>query len=594
MSLYYRDLRGYIGDAASIMGWGDVLSRLEPVRGVLGDFVREGSTDDPQGVADAAEAFLRGPGADMPPSVKVTVENLITVARKAKDFLMVWDGTDDRGDFKIPMYDTLDAQGEMGRWITVRGRHLFIRIGQSLVDALEKVSGIKDDLDPDHAAEIEREVNDIRRRLPNWTQSSILKHLLGSGRWSEKLVKEMVGAMFQLEAAEEVAYESNRVPMTDEQHFSEVAQDLDRLESEAKHELQTIIKEMKKAVVKNLKPGQAVEDFKLPYFGEFRGAVKELMSLAHRAGGRDAVVELTMKHDVTIVLASDSFTPRDAMKWLREKEIHVAGVFGEGLTKEIKNILINALKVGAVFSDTVQRIEDLFLPFLGNVDEIEEGTGPRASKLNTLVRTVTTEAYNHGRLTRYRDPEVSQYLQGVRYSAVLDSRTTEVCRYLDGKVFEPDDPALMSLVPPNHFNCRSLLVPVALGEDEPQFITDKQKDRAGDLADKKFLSEEAPERSVIVKDLTRERELERQLSESEFRANSEASQRKVLELLLGKSEGMDAAITALREVTESLALLAENATKPLIVKQGDREVRMEIKKTGEGKFTVVKTDKAAE
>jgi uncharacterized protein with gpF-like domain len=71
----------------------------------------------------------------------------------------------------------------------------------------------------------------------------------------------------------------------------------------------------------------------------------------------------------------------------------------------------------------------------------------------------------------------------------LDERTTEVCAYLDGKLFSPTDPDLTDLLPPNHFNCRSIVVPVVVGEaiDQEDFITPDEVGKALSLADKKFV-----------------------------------------------------------------------------------------------------------
>lgn len=87
-----------------------------------------------------------------------------------------------------------------------------------------------------------------------------------------------------------------------------------------------------------------------------------------------------------------------------------------------------------------------------------------------------------------RDPALQEYLAGIEYSAIIDQRTTEVCQHLDGKVFRPDDPDIEKFTPPNHFNCRSLLVPVLIDEppDIGDFITPSDKGRAEELMDEGF------------------------------------------------------------------------------------------------------------
>ena len=111
-------------------------------------------------------------------------------------------------------------------------------------------------------------------------------------------------------------------------------------------------------------------------------------------------------------------------------------------------------------------------------------------RLETIERTDTTAAYNRGRLTEFLDPEIVRFVKGIRYSAILDTRTTDVCRYLDGKVFKPSDPSLEALLPPNHLGCRSIIVAIVAGEkvDKSEFITPEQVSKARGLADARFLT----------------------------------------------------------------------------------------------------------
>ena len=48
-----------------------------------------------------------------------------------------------------------------------------------------------------------------------------------------------------------------------------------------------------------------------------------------------------------------------------------------------------------------------------------------------------------------------------QYSAILDDRTSAICEGLHGKIFK----AGSEPIPPMHFNCRSLLIPITKYED---------------------------------------------------------------------------------------------------------------------------------
>lgn len=52
----------------------------------------------------------------------------------------------------------------------------------------------------------------------------------------------------------------------------------------------------------------------------------------------------------------------------------------------------------------------------------------------------------------------------LEYSAVLDKRTSDICKPLDGIIAPVGDPIWKRVAPLNHFNCRCLLLPVSEGK----------------------------------------------------------------------------------------------------------------------------------
>jgi len=80
-------------------------------------------------------------------------------------------------------------------------------------------------------------------------------------------------------------------------------------------------------------------------------------------------------------------------------------------------------------------------------------TTPPINQIRTLVRTSINQVSNNAALSVYRAN--SDLTKKYRYTATLDSRTTAVCGALDGRVFEYEQGPM----PPQHFNCRSTIVP---------------------------------------------------------------------------------------------------------------------------------------
>jgi len=72
----------------------------------------------------------------------------------------------------------------------------------------------------------------------------------------------------------------------------------------------------------------------------------------------------------------------------------------------------------------------------------------------TIVRTTVNQVTNTASQSVYKaNPDVTEEY---RYVATLDSRTTPICRDLDGQIFKYNE----GPVPPQHFGCRSTTVAV--------------------------------------------------------------------------------------------------------------------------------------
>jgi len=71
-----------------------------------------------------------------------------------------------------------------------------------------------------------------------------------------------------------------------------------------------------------------------------------------------------------------------------------------------------------------------------------------------FARTFTNEVYNQAHFNRYQESTV---VDGIQFSAHLDSRTSEQCRMLNMTIWAKGDPDIQ--LAPLHFNCRSRTIP---------------------------------------------------------------------------------------------------------------------------------------
>lgn len=154
----------------------------------------------------------------------------------------------------------------------------------------------------------------------------------------------------------------------------------------------------------------------------------------------------------------------EAVEWMRRRvpvtkaqfdelsETAQAQAFTIGGTQQLRVVqtvldeITRAVETGAPLEDFRARISQKLSQTY--VDK-------NSAALDTAFRTTTQTAYNAGRWFQLEDPVVQLTHPWRIYDAVLDDRTTPLCRSLDGKVFEHDDPFLLTHWPPLHFNCRT-------------------------------------------------------------------------------------------------------------------------------------------
>jgi SPP1 gp7 family putative phage head morphogenesis protein len=216
--------------------------------------------------------------------------------------------------------------------------------------------------------------------------------------------------------------------------------------------------------------------------GKLKSEYKDILMSAWVLGSNLAANELDRARGERTEMAArrERFTSlRDnAVAYFDSQSFRMAGDTSDAVRKIIQQELQNGIKFGRTIPEiriaiwerlidrgmstmsavsaaetdeaVVRALQDLNL---GMEDEVP-------AYLNTLVRTNTFEALNEARFAEFTDPAVAEFVQAMEYAAVLDSSTTEICRELNGKVYRSDSPEWDEIRPPNHFNCRSVLVPV--------------------------------------------------------------------------------------------------------------------------------------
>lgn len=150
----------------------------------------------------------------------------------------------------------------------------------------------------------------------------------------------------------------------------------------------------------------------------------------------------------------------DAVRSLIQQELQNAVKSGKSV-KETRTSIWNRLVAKGLTSKEEALGVETDSAVLSALNELwadtEEGA---AAYLNTLARTNLFEAMNEARYAEFTDPALDGFVLALRYSAILDQRTTDICEHLDGSTYAADSEVWNTYRPPNHYNCRSILVPI--------------------------------------------------------------------------------------------------------------------------------------
>jgi len=157
--------------------------------------------------------------------------------------------------------------------------------------------------------------------------------------------------------------------------------------------------------------------------------------------------------------------------------------FISGLEQQKATLIRDAVRMGFIESQTTSQI----VTRIRGTKELKYADGILSitrRNAETVVRTAIAHTANFAQETIYQAN--SDIIKGFRYTATLDTRTTELCASRDGNFYKLGDkkPAL-----PAHFNCRSRYVPVLksfkeLGLDAEEFPESTRASMDGQVPDK--------------------------------------------------------------------------------------------------------------
>jgi SPP1 gp7 family putative phage head morphogenesis protein len=145
----------------------------------------------------------------------------------------------------------------------------------------------------------------------------------------------------------------------------------------------------------------------------------------------------------------------EVAQWLKNRTVYLADIEAEALLKIAKGTLMDGIRTGASLKDIISMLEDEYTAW-----DMMDAVG--GGRIETIVRTNTLAAFNEARGQQFS--KLGDAIIGYQYSAIMDSRVSEICAVLDEKFITPAEYSQFN--PPNHYNCRSILVPIFHDEIE--------------------------------------------------------------------------------------------------------------------------------
>lgn len=130
----------------------------------------------------------------------------------------------------------------------------------------------------------------------------------------------------------------------------------------------------------------------------------------------------------------------------RQQAFWIAGAAQLNIVQEVVDQLDNAMAKGLPFSAFKKKMGETLARAWGKANP---------ARVETIARNAIQRAYNVGRVRQMDEPAVKAFRPYRMFDAVLDSRTSTICKRLDQTILPADDPFWASHVPPLHHRCRS-------------------------------------------------------------------------------------------------------------------------------------------
>ena len=248
----------------------------------------------------------------------------------------------------------------------------------------------------------------------------------------------------------------------------EIVAEIKRAEPRSKRDLEQLLDRVNEAIDRTY-AAMALES--IGSLGEFAVAESQAVSTISSRVFRAPIAPKILPKSVALEIVETTLAPNDSLgtsirdRWDRQRDGTKSNV-RDGLNYAVQND---------------QTLDDMLRIIRGNrALQFRDGVMAKSKRgAEMIVRTATDAVTNSARLATYK--RNSDTIRGIQANAVLDSRTSVLCRTRNGFAWHMDSgrpfrgtPIHFPGPPPWHFNCRTTLSPIFKSLEALQSVLDPE------------------------------------------------------------------------------------------------------------------------
>ena len=248
----------------------------------------------------------------------------------------------------------------------------------------------------------------------------------------------------------------------------EIVAEIKRAEPRSKRDLEQLLDRVNEAIDRTY-AAMALES--IGSLGEFAVAESQAVSTISSRVFRAPIAPNILPKSVALEIVETTLAPNDSLgtsirdRWDRQRDGTKSNV-RDGLNYAVQND---------------QTLDDMLRIIRGNrALQFRDGVMAKSKRgAEMIVRTATDAVTNSARLATYK--RNSDTIRGIQANAVLDSRTSVLCRTRNGFAWHMDSgrpfrgtPIHFPGPPPWHFNCRTTLSPIFKSLEALQSVLDPE------------------------------------------------------------------------------------------------------------------------